>query len=101
MKENEETQTFSINPRYRLQWEPAQNCFVLLYPEGLVQLSATATEILQHCTQPITAPALITALQNKYPDAETLPEDVREFLQQAHAREWIKPVTDSPETHSE
>lgn len=87
-------QAFAINPRYRLQWEPAQNCFVLLYPEGLVQLSATATEILQHCTQPINAQDLVAALQEKYPAADTLPQDVHEFLQQAHAREWIKTVPD-------
>ncbi len=89
----EATQAFSINPRYRLQWESAQNCHVLLYPEGLVQLSDTATEILQHCTSPISEQDLVTILQDKYPDAETLPQDVHEFLQQAHAREWIKPVT--------
>lgn len=89
---NEATQAFVINPRYRLQWEPAQNCHVLLYPEGLVQLSASATEILQHCTQAITEQDLVAALQEKYPAADTLPQDVHEFLQQAHAREWIKPA---------
>lgn len=91
---NQATQVFAINPRYRLQWEPAQNCHVLLYPEGLVQLSPTATEILQHCTQPISEQDLVAILQGKYPDAATLPQDVHEFLQQAHAREWIKPVTE-------
>jgi|AntRauTorcE11898_2_1112593.scaffolds.fasta_scaffold46473_2 pyrroloquinoline quinone biosynthesis protein D len=92
---SEETQAFTINPRYRLQWEPAQNCHVLLYPEGLVQLSPTATEILQHCTQPISEQGLVATLQDKYPDADTLPQDVHEFLQQARAREWIKPAAET------
>lgn len=83
-------QTFRINPRYRLQWEPAQNCHVLLYPEGLVQLSDSAYAILQRCTRDTTESELIAGLQAEYPAAESLPADVREFLQQAFEKEWLK-----------
>ncbi len=34
---------------FRLQWEPAQNAHVLLYPEGMVKLNGSAGEILKRC----------------------------------------------------
>ncbi len=81
--------TFHVNPRYRLQWEEAQECHVLLYPEGLVKLSDTAVEILTRCQQPVTSDSLIAVLQQTYPQAETLADDVREFLVHAQQQEWI------------
>ena len=33
--------------RFRLQFEPAQGCHVLLYPEGMIKLNDSASEILQ------------------------------------------------------
>lgn len=79
-----------LNPRYRLQWEPAQNCHVLLYPEGLVKLSDTAHEILSRCQTERTVDSLIAELQQAYPEADTLRDDVREFLQEAQRQEWIR-----------
>ena len=32
--------------QYRFQWEKAQDCFVLLYPEGMIQLPGSAGEIM-------------------------------------------------------
>ncbi len=81
-----------INPRYRLQWEEAQDCHVLLYPEGLVKLSPTAAEILSRCQQPVTEAELIAMLQQAYPQADSLPADVREFLADARRQEWLVPV---------
>ena len=39
----------SINPLYRLQFEKAQDAWVLLYPEGMVKLNQSAAEIMQRC----------------------------------------------------
>ncbi len=43
----------SASPRigrgFRLQWEPVQDCHVLLYPEGMVKLNESAGEILKRC----------------------------------------------------
>lgn len=85
------TSKFVLNPRYRLQWEPAQNCHVLLYPEGLIQLSGSAAEIMQRCAQPTTLPALVADLEKQFPEAEGLAGDVREFLQDAQQQHWIVP----------
>jgi len=83
------TEKFYINPNYRLQYEEAQQCHVLLYPEGLVKLSDTAVEILSRCKEAINCDELIANLQNDYPDAESLPDDVKEFVAHAASEEWI------------
>ena len=39
-----DTDAFTVNPRYRLQWEEAQQCHVLLYPEDYVDVSPADAE---------------------------------------------------------
>ena len=85
---------FHVNPNYRLQFEEAQQCHVLLYPEGLVKLSDTAVEILTRCQKPIHKLTLIEDLQRDYPDAETLASDVSEFLEHAAKESWLVTVED-------
>ena len=82
------TRRFRLNPRYRLQWEDAQNCHVLLYPEGLIRLNESAAEILRRCVQPVTAEELIASLREDFPEAD-LEDDVKEFLGHADSQEWI------------
>ena len=36
-----------IVPTFRVQWEEVQNCYVVLYPEGMVKLSQSAGEIMK------------------------------------------------------
>ena len=86
---NLETATFELNPRYQFQWEEAQQCHVLLYPEGLIKLSGSAAEILQRCEAPTTALKLIDELNSQFPGAEGLENDVKEFLTDAQNQLWI------------
>jgi pyrroloquinoline quinone biosynthesis protein D len=86
---NLETATFKLNPRYQFQWEEAQQCHVLLYPEGLIKLSGSAAEILQRCVAPTTTLKLIDELNNQFLGAEGLANDVREFLTDAQNQLWI------------
>lgn len=80
---------FQINPQYRLQWEEAQNCHVLLYPEGLVQLSESAAIILQECVAPTNLNAIADTLRKRFPDADGIEDDVKEFLIDAADQGWI------------
>ncbi|MCW7541734.1 pyrroloquinoline quinone biosynthesis peptide chaperone PqqD [Aquabacterium sp. A7-Y] len=73
---------------YRLQFEPAQDAWVLLYPEGLVRLNGPAAEILRRCDGQQTIEALIAGLERDYPGAD-LRGDVCDFLVDAHGRGWI------------
>jgi len=83
------TQSVAITPGFRLQWEEAQGCHVLLFPEGMIQLNESAAVILQHCESAATVAELIAALQARFPEAETLPDDVMEFLQVAQEKNWV------------
>ena len=85
---------FKLNPHYRFQWEEAQQCHVLLYPEGLIKLSGSATEIIQRCQQETSMDELINDLQQTFPEAEGLAEDVKEFLKDAQRQAWIVAVND-------
>ena len=74
---------------YRFQWEAAQEGYVLLYPEGMVQLNATAGEILQLCDGTRSAGEIINHLERKFhPDA--IAADVDAFLQSATEGGWLE-----------
>jgi pyrroloquinoline quinone biosynthesis protein D len=77
-----------IAPMYRLQFEPAQQAWVLLYPEGMVRLNASAAEVLRRCDGATTVQALVAALERDYAPADVR-ADVCHFLGDAHARGWI------------
>ncbi len=80
-----------LNPLYRLQFEKAQNCYVLLYPEGMVKLSDSASEVLTLVDGSTSDGDIVKALQQKFPDAADLIEaDVKEFLVDALEKGWIK-----------
>lgn len=93
-KFNLETATFKLNPRYQFQWEEAQQCHVLLYPEGLIKLSGSAAEILRRCQQPTTTATLIDELNKAFAGAEGLANDVKEFLADAQQQVWIVQESD-------
>lgn len=73
---------------HRLQWEAAQQCHVLLYPEGMVQLNDSAAQILKLCDGTRSADSVAAELNRQYP-GEDLSADVRDFLEVAHARGWV------------
>lgn len=77
-----------LAPGHRLQWEPAQRCHVLLFPEGMVTLNESAHAILQHCDGRTIA-EILAALRARHPGAE-LEHDVLEFLERAHAESWLR-----------
>jgi pyrroloquinoline quinone biosynthesis protein D len=78
----------SIASMYRLQFEPAQQSWVLLYPEGMVKLNGPAGEILKRCDGQHSLQELIADLEVTYGQTG-LRDDVCEFLRDAHARGWV------------
>lgn len=87
------TLDFMAMPRlaqgYRFQWEEAQQNHVLLYPEGMVQLSDTAASVLSLCDGKRTVQAIVAELEEAY-ETEGLDKDVTQFLEEAQAQSWIK-----------
>jgi pyrroloquinoline quinone biosynthesis protein D len=79
----------AIGRYYRLQWEEAQQAYVLLYPEGMVELSETAAAVLTRCNGQASLAHIIADLQQQFPD-DDIAADVREFLEDAYAHGWVR-----------
>ena len=83
----------ALDPRFRLQWEEAQNAYVLLYPEGMVQLNDAAGDILSHCDGVRTVTDIVDKVSESFPE-DDVTADIREFLQSAIANGWIRVTSD-------
>ena len=77
-----------IGHGFRLQWEPAQSCFVLLYPEGMVKLNQSAGEIMKRCDGRRDAAAIVADLETAF-SAKGLEGDVLAFLEMARRQRWL------------
>ena len=80
---------YRLGRGFRLQWEDAQQAHVLLFPEGMVKLNASAAQILQRCDGRMPLAALIDELQRAFGQAD-LADDVRQFVEFARSRGWIE-----------
>lgn len=74
---------------FRLQWEAAQDCHVLLYPEGMVKLNRSAGEILSRCDGQASLPAIVASLEAAF-NAQGLRGDVEKFLEIARQQRWVE-----------
>lgn len=74
---------------YRMQFEPTQDHWVLLYPEGMVRLNLPAAEILQRCDGQRTVDEIVAELEAVFAQP-SLHEDVIGFLGQARERGWLQ-----------
>ncbi len=75
---------------FRFQWEPAQESYVLLYPEGMVKLNASAGAILDKLDGQRSLADIVASLEQQFPDAGPLEKDVSDFLQEALQQHWIE-----------
>jgi pyrroloquinoline quinone biosynthesis protein D len=62
--------TPAMSRRFRLQWEDAQQCHVLLYPEGMVD-------------------QIVSGLETKF-QATGLRADIESLLTHAYQHKWIE-----------
>lgn len=78
----------AVNRHFRLQWEEAQNSWVLLYPEGMVKLNQSAGEILRRCDGQRDVAAIVADLEAAF-NATGLAADVQAFLDMARKQRWV------------
>ena len=74
---------------FRLQFEPAQDSWVLLYPEGMVKLNTPAAEILRRCDGRRSIDEIVAELELAF-SSNALRDDVCSFLTQARQRGWLQ-----------
>ncbi len=78
-----------IVPTFRVQWEEVQNCYVVLYPEGMVKLSQSAGEIMKRIDGEKSVIDIIDDLSNAF-DGADVKEDVMKFLEVVYGNGWIR-----------
>ena len=77
-----------IGPGFRLQFEPAQDAHVLLYPEGMVKLNPSAAQILLRCDGERSVEAIVAELEQAF-NAKGLEPEVRSFIEIAQKQRWV------------
>ena len=77
-----------VSKRFRLQWEEAQQAWVLLYPEGMVKLNQSAGEILRRCDGVRSVIEVVADLEQAFATTG-LEADVLAFLELARKQQWI------------
>ena len=78
-----------IVPTFRVQWEEVQNCYVVLYPEGMVKLSQSAGEIMKRIDGEKSVIDIIDDISNAF-DGTDVKEDVMKFLEVVYGNGWIR-----------
>ena len=73
----------------RLQWEPAQEAHVLLYPEGMVKLNGSAGAIMSRCDGVRTVADIVADLERTY-GMQGLEADVTAFVALALEKRWLE-----------
>ncbi|MBL8476118.1 MAG: pyrroloquinoline quinone biosynthesis peptide chaperone PqqD [Methyloversatilis sp.] len=77
-----------VGRNFRIQWEPAQDAYVLLYPEGMVKLNQSAGEILKRCDGAANVAAIVADLETTF-NAQGLEADVIAFVELAEQQKWV------------
>ena len=74
---------------FRLQWEPAQEAHVLLYPEGMVKLNNSAAAIMTRCDGVRTVADIVADIERPY-GVTGLAGDVGAFVVMARDNGWLE-----------
>ena len=77
-----------LSKLYRLQWEKAQDAYVLLYPEGMVKLNESAGEILSRVDGNKSISLITDELEEKF-GVSNLTGDVVSFVELAVQQGWL------------
>tara|TARA_R110002072_G_scaffold97995_3_gene215786 strand:+ start:4341 stop:4616 length:276 start_codon:yes stop_codon:yes gene_type:complete len=78
-----------VAPTFRVQWEEVQDCYVVLYPEGMVKLSGSAGEIMKRVDGEQSIDTIIKDLEITFSE-NNLEDDVIKFLEVAYDTGWIR-----------
>jgi pyrroloquinoline quinone biosynthesis protein D len=79
----------AVGRGFRLQWEQAQQAYVLLYPEGMVKLNNSAGEILKRCDGARTVGEIVSDLESAF-GTPGLANDVMAFVRTALEKRWLE-----------
>jgi pyrroloquinoline quinone biosynthesis protein D len=79
----------AVGRGFRLQWEPAQEAHVLLYPEGMVKLNNSAAAIMTRCDGVRTVADIVADIERTF-GVTGLSRDVGAFVVMARDSGWLE-----------
>jgi pyrroloquinoline quinone biosynthesis protein D len=88
----QQTDIYAIALHHRFQWEEAQNCYVILFPEGMVKLNGGAGEVLNLVDGKRTVADIVTELKAKFSDVPDLENDIVGMLELAMEKAWLRQI---------
>lgn len=84
---------------YRLQWEETQDCYILLYPEGMVKINLTGGFILNLCcTEQKSVGETVEEIMRLFGPDPAIQQEVYDFLKVAYDSRWIEERSDEAGT---
>ena len=86
------TDIYKIAAHHRFQWEKAQDCYVILFPEGMVKLNGGAGEVVNLINGESTITLITESLTKKFPDTPNLKKDIVGMIELALEKAWIEKI---------
>ena len=83
---------YKIAAHHRFQWEKAQDCYVILFPEGMVKLNGSAGEVLNLVNGESTVESITEVLSKKFIDAPNISKDIIGMIELALDKAWIEKI---------
>ena len=83
---------YKIAPHHRFQWEKAQDCYVILFPEGMVKLNGSAGKVLNLVNGESTVESITEVLSKKFIDAPNIDKDIEGMIELALEKAWIEKI---------
>ena len=83
---------YKIAAHHRFQWEKAQDCYVILFPEGMVKLNGSAGEVLNLVNGESTVESITEVLSKKFIDAPNISKDIVGMIELALDKSWIEKI---------
>ena len=80
---------YKLAPHYRFQWEEAQQCYVLLFPEGMIKLNGGAGEVIKRIDGKKTVADIVAEVKQAFPDVPDLEGDVIAMVELAVDKAWL------------
>ena len=83
---------YKIAAHHRFQWEKAQDCYVILFPEGMVKLNGSAGEVLNLVNGEADVKSITEILSKKFSDVPNIAKDIEGMIELALEKTWIEEV---------
>ena len=83
---------YKIAAHHRFQWEKAQDCYVILFPEAMVKLNGSAGEVLNLVNGESNVELITNVLIKKFPDAPDIAKDIVGMIELALDKAWIEKI---------